>query len=124
MKKEMGFGRCGLACSLCTEKADCAGCTDGGCPDAQTCVNRLCSLEKGIAGCWACGETDCVKGLLQKIKPRVFCRYIRHNGAEALLDCLARNEAAGVVYHRSGVFGDYDDFTDEAALLRFIRDGK
>ena len=124
MKREMGFGRCGLACGLCTENADCAGCTNGGCPGAQTCENRLCSLEKGLAGCWACAETDCRKGLLQKIKPRAFCRYIRHSGAEALLDRLARNEAAGVVYHRSGVAGDYDAFTDEAALLRFIQNGR
>lgn len=55
---------------------------------------------------------------------RVFCRYIRQYGADSLLRCLARNEAAGVVYHRTGVCGDYDDFADEEALLRFIRDGK
>ena len=55
---------------------------------------------------------------------RVFCRYIRRYGADALLRCLVRNEAAGVVYHRTGVWGDYDDFADEEALLRFIRNGK
>lgn len=47
---------------------------------------------------------------------RVFCRYIRQYGADSLLRCLARNEAAGVVYHRTGVCGDYDDFADEEAL--------
>ena len=36
---------------------------------------------------------------------RIFCRYIRRYGADALLRCLARNEAAGVVYHRTGVWG-------------------
>ena len=36
---------------------------------------------------------------------RVFCRYIRQYGADALLRCLVRNEAAGVVYHRTGVWG-------------------
>lgn len=36
---------------------------------------------------------------------RVFCRYIRQYGADALLRCLARNEAAGVVYHRTGCGG-------------------
>lgn len=55
---------------------------------------------------------------------RVFCRYIRRYGADALLRCLARNEAAGVFCHRTGVWGDYDDFADEEALLRFIRNGK
>lgn len=46
------------------------------------------------------------------------------SGSTARMRCLARNEAAGVVYHRTGVWGDYDDFADEEALLRFIRDGK
>ena len=26
------------------------------------------------------------------------------------MDCLARNEKAGVIYHREGVSGDYDAF--------------
>ena len=56
---------------------------------------------------------------------RIFCRYIRQYGADSLLRCLVRNEAAGVVYHRTGAgAGSYDDFADEEALLRFIRNGK
>ena len=29
-----------------------------------------------------------------------------------LLDCLERNEQAGIVYHREGIMGDYDEFDD------------
>ena len=43
---------------------------------------------------------------------------------EELLDCLERNEQAGVVYHREGIMGDYDDFEDPEELIAFIRTGK
>ena len=43
---------------------------------------------------------------------------------EALLDRLEANEKAGVVYHRDGSMGDYDDFDDLEALIEFIRTGK
>ena len=79
-------------------------------------------MEKGLAGCWQCGET-CRQGLLAKIKPYGFSEYIRRHGREALLDCLERNERAGVVYHRQGVIGDYDDFTDVEALIAFLQTG-
>ena len=31
MKRELGIARCGLACCLCTENADCNGCGSNGC---------------------------------------------------------------------------------------------
>ena len=40
------------------------------------------------------------------------------------MDCLERNEKNGVVYHREGITGDYDDFEDEEQLIRFLREGK
>ena len=40
------------------------------------------------------------------------------------MDCLARNEKAGVVYHREGLHGDYDDFDDVEQLIRFIKTGE
>ena len=42
-------------------------------------------------------------------------------GKDELLDCLARNEKNGVVYHREGINGDYDDFDDVEELIKFIR---
>lgn len=120
MNREKGIARCGLACCLCTE--NCAGCGGDGCPDAGWCENRRCSMEKGLEHCFEC-ESICRKGLLGKLKPYAFSRFVQRYGEEKLLDCLERNEKNGVVYHRSGVTGDYDDFDDAEELIRFIRTG-
>ena len=40
-----------------------------------------------------------------------------------MLDCLERNEKTGVLYHREGINGDYDDFEDVEALISFIQSG-
>lgn len=40
------------------------------------------------------------------------------------MDCLTRNEKAGVIYHREGGSGDYDAFDDVEQLIRFIKTGK
>ena len=37
---------------------------------------------------------------------------------------LERNEQNGVIYHREGVNGDYDYFTDTDNLIDFILNGK
>lgn len=122
MKRELGIARCGLACCLCSENERCNGCNSGTCPDFEGCENRKCSLQKELAHCFECTE-DCRKGLLEKIKPWGFTLFARRYGVQALLDCLERNEQNGVVYHRTGVMGDYDDFTDVEDLIRFIRTG-
>jgi hypothetical protein len=80
-------------------------------------------MEKGLEGCYGCGE-NCGKGLLQKIKPRAFRLFVQRYGIGELMDCLERNEKNGVVYHREGITGDYDDFEDEEQLIRFLREGK
>ena len=41
-----------------------------------------------------------------------------------MLDCLEKNEKNGIVYHREGLVGDYDDFDDVEKLIAFIREGK
>ena len=67
---------------------------------------------------------DCRKGLYaDKIKARAFAEYARRFGVDELLDCLEKNEKAGIVYHREGIIGDYDDFDDIEALIRFIQTG-
>ena len=123
MKRELGIARCGLACCLCSENEKCSGCNSGQCPDKAWCVNRKCSIEKEIEGCYQCPET-CRKGLLGKIKPYGFTLFVKQFGLEHLLDCLQRNEEKGVVYHRTGIVGDYDDFDDVEELLRFIETGE
>lgn len=110
MKRELGIARCGLACCLCSENANCSGCASGECPDKDWCEN-LC-------------ESDCKKGLLSKIKPYGFTLFAKRYGVESLLDCLERNEKNGVVYHREGIIGDYDGFDDVEELIEFIRTGR
>lgn len=123
MKRELGIARCGLACCLCSENVECGGCDSGSCPDKSWCENRKCSMERGLSHCYAC-ERDCKKGLLNKIKPYGFTLFIKRYGLDELLDCLEENEKRGIVYHRKGIVGDYDDFDDVEKLIEFIRTGK
>ena len=122
MRRELGIARCGLACCLCTENADCNGCDSNGCPDNDFCENKKCSIAKGLTHCYTC-EEHCRKGLLGKIKPYAFTLFAKKYGEEKLLDCLERNEKNGVVYHREGINGDYDDFDDVEQLMNFILTG-
>ncbi len=122
MKRELGIARCGLACCLCSENVKCKGCNSDDCSDKDGCENKKCSIGKGITGCYLCTE-DCKKGLLSEIKPYGFTLFIKKYGKDALLDCLERNEKRGIVYHREGFHGDYDDFDDVEKLLKFIRTG-
>lgn len=59
-----------------------------------------------------------------KIKALGFTEYARRYGIEDLLDRLEANEKAGIVYHREGIMGDYDEFDDVEALIEFIKTGK
>ena len=130
MKRELGIARCGLACCLCSENVKCKGCGQDGfleldwCKDAEWCENRKCCIAKGIVSCYECADSDCRKGLFgDKIKPLAFTEFARRYGVGELLDCLERNEKAGIVYHREGIIGDYDDFGDVEALIDFVRSG-
>ena len=80
-------------------------------------------MDRGFLGCYAC-EEDCKKGLLDKIKPYGFTLFIKRYGIGKLLDCLAENEKRGILYHREGIVGDYDDFEDVERLIGFIQTGK
>lgn len=122
MKRELGIARCGLACCLCSENAVCSGCDSGQCPDKDWCENRKCSIAKEIRHCYECDE-ECRKGLLGKIKPYAFTLFMKRYGEEYLLDCLERNEANGIVYHRDGINGDYDNFEDVETLIEYIKTG-
>ena len=113
MKRELGIARCGLACCLCHENITCNGCSSEECIDKEWCENRKCSLEKEISSCFLC-ENDCYK----------FTVFINRYGLEALLDCLERNEKNGVIYHREGLIGDYDNFDDLEKLIEFIKNGQ
>lgn len=130
MKRELGIARCGLACCLCSENSECKGCKRDGflelswCKDAEWCENRKCVIEKKISGCYECDPKNCRKGLYSKnVKARAFAEYAKKFGLEELLDCLERNEKAGIIYHREGIIGDYDDFDNTEDLIQFIKTG-
>lgn len=123
MKRELGIARCGLACCLCSENVKCGGCSSDNCPDYTRCENRKCSIEKGLSGCYAC-KMECKKGLLSMIKPYGFTLFIKKYGMDRLLDCLEENERKGIVYHREGIIGDYDDFSNVERLIEFIMTGE
>lgn len=131
MKRELGIARCGLACCLCSHNTECKGCKRDGflelswCKDAEWCENRKCVMEKKIRGCYECEPLNCGKGLYaDKIKARAFAEFAKRYGIEELMDCLERNEEAGIIYHREDIFGDYDDFDDVEELIEFIKTGK
>ena len=131
MKRELGIARCGLACCLCSENVKCRGCGEDGfmvldwCKDAQWCENRKCCIAKNITSCCECGEKDCKKGLFAKtLKAAGFTEFVRRYGKDELLDCLERNEKAGIVYHRESIIGDYDGFDDIEKLIEFLKTGK
>ena len=123
MKRKLGIERCGLACCLCSENQHCRGCNSGECPDKDWCENRRCSIENNINHCYEC-KLDCRKGLLAKIKPYGFTLFVKRYGEARRLDCLERNEKAGIVYHREGINGDYDDFDNVEKLIDFINTEK
>ena len=91
--------------------------------DKGWCENRKCSIDKGIDACYSCKE-DCDKGLLKKVKPKAFTKFVKLYGVDELLDCLERNEKNGIVYHREGIVGDYDDFNNVDDIIEFIKNGK
>ena len=122
MNRSLGIARCGLACCLCAAGEECGGCNSENCRGASWCENRRCSLERQLGHCHECGK-DCRKGLLSKVKPYGFTLFAKRYGEEELLDCLERNERAGIVYHRDGITGDYDGFDDVEELIWFIRTG-
>lgn len=125
MKKELGIARCGLACCLCSENGDCNGCHADDCVGALGCEVRKCCLGKGIGHCFECHEAEkCQKGILSKLKPRAFTLFAQKYGMCRLMECLEINEKRGIVYHRSGITGDYDECSDINEVLRLIEEGK
>lgn len=122
---ELGIARCGLACCLCSENTSCPGCLEDGGVDKEWCENRRCSLEKGIDHCYECPETECQKGLLgNSVKARGFTAFCREYGEPALIECLKHNAKNGIVYHRLGHDGDYDDFDDVEVLIQWLQSEK
>jgi hypothetical protein len=54
------------------------------------------------------------------LKIRAYVAFIRAEGAEALVDCLLRNEADGIHY---GEGRDYDGKGSEEEVIRLLKTG-
>jgi hypothetical protein len=117
---------CGLVCSKCHLAAECDGCkqTAKMCARSGRCYQRNCCLRKGIQGCWECAEFPCgqdVHGPSHDLRIRAFVAFIKAEGAEALIDCLLRNEARGIYY---GLRRDYDGKSNEEQVIRLLKTGR
>lgn len=77
--------------------------------DKGWCKSYNCCREKGIKGCWQCGEFPCYNPMFNKPREIAFVSFISENGEEAFMKSLEKNEADGMVYHYEGkLTGDYD----------------
>jgi hypothetical protein len=125
MDKEKGVAYCGLACCVCSENRNCAGCRNDGCQDKQWCKSFNCCKAKGLDGCWECAEFPCDNPMFAKLRVLTFAKFIRTYGAEKLMACLECNESDGMLYHYAGkLVGDYDLPTTEGDIERLILFGK
>ena len=98
------IARCGLVCSLCSERAGCPGCT------REDCARRRCCIERGQAHCFSCEAYPCARCGGESARMRAFNLVAREEGPEKLSAYLQRNAANGLVYHRGGLTGDYDRY--------------
>jgi hypothetical protein len=125
MEKKKGIAYCGLACAVCSENINCIGCRSEGCKDKGWCKNFQCCKKKGLIGCWECQDFPCKDSMLDNIRIRTFAKFIKEYGEEKLLECVERNEKAGVIYHYPGELnGDYDIPETEDGIISIILHGK
>lgn len=95
MKRELGFGRCGLACCLCSEKDVCAGCDSGSCLDKDRCENRRCSAEKGLAAALHAPRPHSAQKAFCKRSSRVLLRCLSAAAAKRRCwMCSSKTKAA------------------------------
>lgn len=114
MKRELGIGYCGLICALCSSNENCLGCKSGACKGKDTCKCFKCCREKGFSFCHECEKFPCMDSILIKKRIRIFNLLVKEYGEDHILNCLERNEQAGVQYHYPHQeIGDYDRSTED-----------
>lgn len=119
------LGACGLLCFLCQDPEKCNCHSNNHCGKRlapQGCYQYTCSSSKGFSGCWECEQAPCDIDMHAegKVKIRAFITCIKENGLETFLHYIDENTKRGIVYHREGIFGDYDLET-EAEVLTLLR---
>lgn len=93
---------CGLSCDHCFLKEWCGGCRTAyntcsyaTCSPNRVCPNAACCRERGLDGCYACGElAGCLKGFYANgknvIAVKALALYIRRHGKKELAGVLDR----------------------------------
>lgn len=119
---------CGLVCLLCRAGAECNCKTGNHCSkrlSPEGCFQYECCIWKGIDGCWECSDAPCDKDMFLPIeenrvsarrKIRVFITCIKEDGIDKFSQYILAGIESGIVYHRDGVYGDYDLETEEDIL--------
>jgi len=118
---------CGLLCLLCQPNEVCSCKTGNHCGKRLSpngCYQYNCCRSKGLNGCWECADAPCGKDMLakDKVKIRAFVTCIREEGMDRFAEYIIRNAENGIVYHRKGIFGDYD-LVSEDKVLKLLRTG-
>jgi hypothetical protein len=118
---------CGLVCGLCQPGGQCS-CRSGNHYGKRLspngCYQYDCCTAKGLNGCWECPDAPCGNDMHapDKVKIRAFIICIKEDGLDRFAEYIVRNAGNGIVYHRSGITGDYDLKT-ETDVLQLLRTG-
>ncbi len=75
---------CGLVCELCSERSHCKGCNFSMADEIECCCyQKKCCVEKGIKGCWECGDFSCGRDMhdvsIHGVRLTAFVRFIKEN---------------------------------------------
>lgn len=125
---ETAIAYCGLICDFCYPGGGCSCKADNHCGKRLSedgCYQYRCCTAKGINGCWECPDSPCGIDMLAhgKIKMRAFVRCMKEEGVARFIEYLEKNQERGIIYHRSGILGDYDLETEDE-VLALLRQGK
>jgi len=124
-REERGTGYCGLACVLCGYDDDCPGCKER-IAAGHDCSAGKCATDMAVAGCYACpGYDTCTEAMPHGKRGRVFNRYAREFGEQALIDRLRINYENWITYHTPDKSpGDYDKLETEEDIYQLLRYGR
>ena len=123
-REERGIGYCGLACVLCSYD-NCPGCRERMAAE-NTCSAGKCASTMSVTGCYICPKYEtCIEDMPHGRRNRVFNRYAREFGIEALIDRLRVNYKNGITYHTPDKTpGDYDKPETEEEIYQLLRYGR
>ena len=126
---------CGLICCLCSADSSCDCRKDNHCgkkASTEGCFQYDCCIDKGLKGCWECPDAPCDNDMFTPIeanrtsarrKLRAFITCIKEDGLDKFSQYIVNNAEKGIVYHKNGVYGDYDLDTEEE-VIHLLRTGE